>query len=780
MPWSDWQTPWSWDGAVDQVIVTRKQTPSGTDPAYDGVTISKPSWYSTPVYLDCTKQTQTSYNPAYTQQSAMQVSVQADWQTDRQWTPPALNDLHMGLDYGVRPDRLPTDPDAFIQYESGINTLSWSFFDVSVNYNNGAPAGSFRMRAVVNQPLGLDPSTTAYPPSAWPTDSGAVVISGTAAQTSGYLGRFYLPDLAATSFLIWPESDSIAYSFLRLAVSPGYPRPKLTSPRWRYWIPDQIPSHPYIAPTHNIRVMSVDCSGDQPKVLSNKKIPSDFLFDSTSATLFTLRVPELSINALASPTYYNAPSVRNALLVFDDDGNLLSQTTFHESATGHPSPIGLYGNPQDPTECAAVLQDGTICVISHLDTTPAHTRTIFMNSSAVSYMDWPVFGSNPYLVGPGLLDLPVPKAGMPDIPLYARNYHSLKMTEIGRDTIEKWDPAGVAEMGQRLVWASIGELSTYEDYEERPAVYITDYRDPSKPVTTKQFLLPRQGVVPKWEPPNTIDYLSAGSFTLAASDQFGRVVHGYLVLSDDPDDTTTVPGVTVYTPGRYTALVSVIDGEPGPNPPRDESIIGLPTDLMRTFVDIPVTWEGFYRTSQSDMSLDQEIVPDATHLVVGNSPVLTSDDQATYLEHQFVTADPNGLVDYFAVKIGPLQAPEGSMIEQLNVEAGFWTDRRLTDGYDQFSGFVLGLNEDDTIHVPEFNQTLSYGGQLADENIGKWQHQTLNAYWSPHLESFLAAGRLVLMFNTGPWTNNNNLGTWTQRLSYMKITAQMATRSPAT
>lgn len=193
------------------------------------------------------------------------------------WLPTELSALQRGVDYDVRPDRQPSDEDAYVQYEFDHTTfLGWQDWTILATFTRvdlsdlvGAPwtGSGFTLRvawsaavsptlpegpwytyghgsqlASINVPvsLHLGPAATQLGDHV----SIAVPLSGI---TESDLTLLTQPSLLGTTSAPVPTTDITAgqgfQAGFELNLVQGFARPMIgyQRPRWRYWMPDLQP-----------------------------------------------------------------------------------------------------------------------------------------------------------------------------------------------------------------------------------------------------------------------------------------------------------------------------------------------------------------------------------------------------------------------------------------------------------------------------------------------------------------------------------------------------------
>lgn len=240
MPWSEWQ-----DGDTGLVAWVRE------------VRIARGTEGGTEIYYTVTA---TSALPTYSRGNDIgsapteawflsQLRLPSSWATARNWFPSGMAGKVLGVDYDIRPDRAPGDPDRFIQYADGDNTATSSIAGVLFNarFGSGAPPDG------TNILVGVDVGTNYVPGvvPAWagigsivdsahlyaPWMTGGTDISGT------FSGSDLFPTTAAQTFTVGVEDNAgvlpegVGYSF---DVNPvAFTNYRM--PQWRYWKPGQLP-----------------------------------------------------------------------------------------------------------------------------------------------------------------------------------------------------------------------------------------------------------------------------------------------------------------------------------------------------------------------------------------------------------------------------------------------------------------------------------------------------------------------------------------------------------
>lgn len=765
MAWSEWQSPWVYQGTSDRRAVQRS-VPANTVYIYNG---------STSGDAICSEQTTVSSRTRL----GWMLRSNPNFNGVFPGLPSALTAMLRGVDYAVRPDRQPTDEDAYIEYEAGAQSMTWKPLRLSLT---GVAPAPFRVRLATNISTPLDPSPNPGALTLWPSDPGQIVFSGDATTPVGSLGTITVP-ANTTSWLIYVESDAPDGTSTMLTVGFGdaYPRPDITTTRWRYWIPDEI-THPVVQPSKFIRSIVVDCSGDAPAVLAHNRVASDADLDPDHSPP-SLFLPDLGINVLASQTYYTPPSARSIISVWNLDGTLRSQITVSENGGGNV--VGLYANPDDHTECAVVTEMPMIFVVNDLDTTPRVTRVIrnlpdFYDNDEYS---WPYSAADPYRKGPDLLGGPSwdTKANTPaSLPLKALPLHDLGPTvEVGRSRIDPWYPIGRAtqtpDSTQRHVWGAQGELVDGSDPESEVhnEVYVTDYRDDTGEAKTSAVVYRVNDLLPGYQYGTTyIDSLAWGSHHLSASHKHGFIVSGFTALSDyvfvKPD------GGTMWC-DQFSATLTKIVMPPNQVGDPIASVVGLPQQPVTEGVTLTHDWEGFYAVA-SGKPTGAPTTPAGTS-VVGEAPVLSSADQgASYLEYDHTDLLANGAKAFFGVRLAPYTPPEGARITDLTVEIEF--DLGTASSAYYHSVWLCPVSADGTIDqtVMGFdNFTTGFTARQAGWRSATGKATTQNALSAAAVEA-LSEGRLALVIDPSGGNWNNPVVAWNVKVSSVKVDAVLFKR----
>jgi hypothetical protein len=184
--------------------------------------------------------------------SGVVASPKLGWESERDWYPSALFPLTEGVDFSVRPDRTPSDQDAYVQYEDGSGvSAGWDLSDLAVEWTNpyglGGPGTTISeptSQLQVEMNLGITPQPVGGTPIFPAIGSGTILGIYTAAYVNTTLGcadpgpassvGLFVHDPNYATLPIAPSGD--AYSVTGSA-SWGFSKPVFIShiPRFRYW-----------------------------------------------------------------------------------------------------------------------------------------------------------------------------------------------------------------------------------------------------------------------------------------------------------------------------------------------------------------------------------------------------------------------------------------------------------------------------------------------------------------------------------------------------------------
>lgn len=192
------------------------------------------------------------------------------------WLPAELAALQRGVDYDVRPDRQPSDDDAYVQYEFEHTTfLGWQDWTLVATYTTVTPSGSdhpvgppwtgdgFSLRVAWSPALSAtlsegpwyeyghgSPLTSVDIPvslefgSSTPFASHASIEVPLSTVDQADLTLLTQPSFLDATSAPEPTSDITAgqtfAAGFELNLVQGFVRPSVSyqRPRWRYWIPD--------------------------------------------------------------------------------------------------------------------------------------------------------------------------------------------------------------------------------------------------------------------------------------------------------------------------------------------------------------------------------------------------------------------------------------------------------------------------------------------------------------------------------------------------------------
>lgn len=784
--WSDWQDGYVFPPrGIFHSVLYKYLNPNITDPSTNTVDVLREN--GNVQLLQSKPPTWDTYSSEY--QIGWYAGLGPEWHFIRPNTiAPLLLTLFRGVEYSVRPDRVGTEFDAYMEFESDVYTPFWTPVAITVLANGGDTPGDFRLKAIFNPPaIDLNPPTTyqRLPLSVWDDSTSIVALSLSAAsQIIPYVPQAaYTPPNTATSVLFYVESDTAPGSSstnLMVGLSP-YSSLNLLTPRWRYWIPD---APTFAIPTHTngrvIHSMIVDCSSPNPVVMFNQPIFTEMFVDSEGLGLIE-SIPEIGVVILVSGYYgqYQQPRTSGINVMDANDGTLRASIAID---TDDNYAIALFVNPHDPTECA-VFFEGKIVVVTGLDTpNPVIARIILNIPDTYSKDDgWPYGVTDLYR--PGSVWLSV-QNGYADVPIMGTYLSEAGPTEqFGVSAIDPYDAIGQARTPGRSYWGIVGADDNADVYLLQQIVAVTDARTyPPKLTMVPYTVTP---LVPNYEE-GSLDYLNAGSFTLSANAKTGRVISGYTALSTEID-TTTIPGSTEH-PYRYSVLITSINIPP--DSPKDPPLVvsGLP-NLVRTVVPLTQTWEGFFSPNAlgyvanppPGVVLDP---PPSNTSVVGSYPVLTTDDEdVSYLEYvQGPWANPVGDLSSLKVnavpgiKLAPFAIPPGSRASQLLVEAQMWTSVLNPDMIGS-GATTAPLWSAAIIDNGVITQPGDSGGPFTHQMpIGQWQvmqsanHATANmsGRGDQTMWDALAAGNLVVSVGQQSNAYSTPPG-WTLRVSSIRV-----------
>lgn len=702
MPWSDWQDPVTISGTYSWATVTRTTDTAGTDPTTNKVSVYRSSLVGSVVGLRADKQLYNGSTSA--SQSGWQWYTRADWATVRTAIPGSLQSLIRGVQYSIRPDQTdPAAPDAYVEYEAGGNTLTWPSLTFNLNNNSGDPAGDYRIKILPTDALNLSDGT--YPLSTWGAsiDAATVVYSGSGTDVVPKSGIAEVtPEANQPAFFIFVESDGVpdSVSNVSLTVSFTESSPIITTPRWRYWIPDR-PTFPPVPAEGHVRAMMVDCTGDAPVVTSDVLWRSDLHLAYTPVVLFIPSLSRIVVCTTGEITTWDAVS-----------GALLSTITIFNTYM-----IGVYGNPADPTECVVVTGAPLVLfVVKGLDTsTPYVDRAIWGYPSG---NPWLVAVGDPYRAGSGALDANQISSDYGQ-PVVADSLQTpgLIRTLVTVDGVYVDDTAGTAPYGDAgVVFQYIAE----NDNDFVQGVILMDNRDPVNPKALNFNWDVFASVVPNFVSGGfSGNWLSAGSFTTSADGKSGVILSGYTVLSDDPPDTTTIPGTTIYlNEARYGVVVTKIVGPPFA-PQTNDIIPLLSTPPIKRTIAVEVVAPTFRLGATNAI-----VPPDAQHVVVGSAP-LDATDNSSYLEVSATGTYLSGSADRIG---GILDVPALAAGEILSggvtIDIGFYsTDWATNAPWYGMVGDLVPVLSDGSL---DSSNSKSFSGD--NKPFGVWNRSVMTTY----------------------------------------------------
>jgi hypothetical protein len=259
--WSEWQT------GPTRIASFSKYTGAaltfGGD--FDNGWLTRPSdiveLYATTLDLG-DAETENPYGPVETRESATYYVVGDGWKTTRDWFPVALDSLEEGVDYSVRPDRTDDDDDAYVEYESdGDNTVTEEFAPLLRFQSGGVGGGDGGTPGDGLWELGYaaDPTLpeqesdgSEFSVESWPPIGTVFASGGVEAVNTSHSAEFPTGFSTASTLRVAvrmpgtpPRLDdpggegSVAAQHVQFTL--GAPSFRYQMPRWRYWIPGDIP-----------------------------------------------------------------------------------------------------------------------------------------------------------------------------------------------------------------------------------------------------------------------------------------------------------------------------------------------------------------------------------------------------------------------------------------------------------------------------------------------------------------------------------------------------------
>jgi hypothetical protein len=191
-------------------------------------------------------------------EGAVYFIVGDSWKTDRDWFPVTLLGLEEGVDYGLRPGRTEFDDDAYVEYESdGDNTVTEEFKPLlrytagSIGGGEGAAHdgdGLWELGYIANPPLPVQTSDGAeFSVESWPGIGTVFASGGVEATNTSHSAEFpagfstasalhVTATMSGTPPLVGESASAESAQF-----TIGSPSFRYQMPRWRYWIPRDLP-----------------------------------------------------------------------------------------------------------------------------------------------------------------------------------------------------------------------------------------------------------------------------------------------------------------------------------------------------------------------------------------------------------------------------------------------------------------------------------------------------------------------------------------------------------
>lgn len=495
-----------------------------------------------------------------------------------------------------------------------------------------------------------------------------------------------------------------------------------------------------------VRTLSIDCSGTTPVVNSVRRIASDASYCYDYSLSMSLAVPSLDLYVVLASDWNSYH--KNALQVFRSDGTLLSETIVDNGG----NPLAIYSNPSDPTEVTALV-DGAehIFIFNNIDTdTPAvTTRPMIVNHDS-----WIMSATNPYLLGPGLIDFPVNWSPDPAVgTVIGYNTSDFSVVDLGGHNFDIWYDGGTANMGNgRLVVVGEGETFADENLSQDPGsrhrMWVVDYRTSTSKVVTLDMFMDDITAYPL-NPPYPFS-LNAGSNSVAADGGRGLVLHAAALVSDDEHGREN----------QYTVLAWVVQG---PSDDPDHVLDpALPAYSVPSLVDLPVVEEGFYtHTGWYWGSTITPVAVDARHTWTGTAPRLSDADTTTaYGEITVNTTPTDDGLDMVGIKIGPYTTPSGSAMKSLTIDV-----QTRSTGNTMYYAPVGTV-----ILFVVMNQTDGSGIPQISSLQGDWTTSSFEVKASPDALAKLAAGTLFV--GIGNYYSDSTVP-FVLQVSQIKVTANL-------
>lgn len=205
--------------------------------------------------------TDNPYGSVETRDGAVYYLVNNTWKTDRDWFPVTLLGLEEGVDYGIRPGRTDSDTDAYVEYESDGNNTVVEEFKPLLRYQSGGVGGGtggtpgdgvWALGFNANLTLPVQTSSGAeFSVESWPEPDTVFATGAVEAVNTSHSAQF--PDGFSTASTIrvtvnmpgipplLADAGAGALEAAHAQFTIGSPSFRYQMPRWRYWIPRELP-----------------------------------------------------------------------------------------------------------------------------------------------------------------------------------------------------------------------------------------------------------------------------------------------------------------------------------------------------------------------------------------------------------------------------------------------------------------------------------------------------------------------------------------------------------
>lgn len=460
----------------------------------------------------------------------------------------------------------------------------------------------------------------------------------------------------------------------------------------------------------NVRALKIDCTGAAPVVVSDVTSPAEnpLYGGSYARNPWGLALPGINRYLVLGQSGNND---EQRLDIFDTDGALVAQPIVYTDYSG--TPVGLYANPDDPTEVTVILwgnnQECVISVVTGIDGLTPEVTT--RNLSPESSQNWAHGGTNPYYASPGyVVQMPTTEGEDDSAYVQVRDYPSDTTTALGTEGRYVNGSGGAKSMGDRLVygidgapWVEFGE-ETY--YQNTDLLRVLDYKTPGSPqiaeldlpVALAQAL--DGGTSHRGFP--TSEGFGGGSYTLDTDNESGIIlVAGNFITETDINgvDRHSTMVWKVQGPGRGEISLP----EPGPIWDEEEVLLDV---TRETWADWAQEYTPVWKTTLTEHTAD------ANHTVVGASPALSSRDTTTSYLHQH--APLGGQEQMMGVLLAAWEPPEGKTLKRFKVVA----QARRYSPYDGVSVRTGSLRISDFQRVNEDQPSITNG--FANPSPGTW------------------------------------------------------------